>query len=84
MQDLIEDWRIESDLMGGIYGNSLCNIAATGSADGNGGISMNGWSLLNLPCFGESIPHFDSPGSWHISPRYLLEASFILDSPLLA
>jgi hypothetical protein len=61
MQDLIEDWRVESALMGSIYSNSLCNIAATGWADGSGGISMNGWSLLNLPCFGESIPHFDSP-----------------------
>ena len=38
IQDSAEDWRNESARMEEVYGNALCNLAATGSSDGNGGL----------------------------------------------
>jgi hypothetical protein len=38
VQDSDSDWRAESSVMGKIYGNSLCNIAATGSSQTYGGL----------------------------------------------
>jgi hypothetical protein len=38
VQDSDADWRAESSVMGKIYGQSLCNIAATGSSQTHGGL----------------------------------------------
>ena len=38
IQDSAEDWRAESAQMDKVYGNALCNLAATSSEDGNGGL----------------------------------------------
>ena len=38
IQDSEEDWRYESSLMGKVYQNSLCNLAATGASDSYGGL----------------------------------------------
>jgi hypothetical protein len=38
IQDSVDDWRHQSALMGDIYRNCYCNIAATRSDDSNGGI----------------------------------------------
>ena len=38
MQDSLDDWQTESAEMGRIYGNCMCNIAATGSSDNGGGL----------------------------------------------
>jgi len=38
MQDSLEDWRHQSALMGEIYKNCFCNLAATGSSNSQGGI----------------------------------------------
>jgi hypothetical protein len=38
IQDSPQDWRTESSMMGRVYKNSLCNIAATASVDSNGGL----------------------------------------------
>ncbi|KAK0724522.1 heterokaryon incompatibility protein-domain-containing protein [Lasiosphaeris hirsuta] len=38
IQDSREDWQKESLVMESVYGNSYCDIAATASADGRGGL----------------------------------------------
>jgi len=38
LQDSLEDWRAEALQMHKIYGNCICNIAATGSSDSGGGL----------------------------------------------
>ncbi|PQE28622.1 heterokaryon incompatibility protein [Rutstroemia sp. NJR-2017a BBW] len=41
LQDSKEDWELESALMGKVYRNGLCNLAATGSKNGEGGLFTN-------------------------------------------
>ena len=38
IQDSQDDWQVESAQMCNIYSNSFCNIAATASVDGSGGL----------------------------------------------
>jgi hypothetical protein len=38
IQDSAEDWRQESATMGMVYANSYCNLSATASRDGSGGM----------------------------------------------
>lgn len=53
IQDSTEDWQSESAMMGMIYGNSYCTIAAAGVKDGNGGCFIKRdprWSrVVTLP-----------------------------------
>lgn len=50
IQDSVEDWRHESTLMGAIYRNSVCTIAATASKDGDGGCFRLRSALRHGPC----------------------------------
>jgi Heterokaryon incompatibility protein (HET) len=50
IQNSKEDWKHESELMGDIYRNSVCTIAATASKDGDGGCFRLRSTLRNLPC----------------------------------
>ena len=50
IQDSDEDWKHESAVMGQIYGHSDCTIAATGSADSNGGCFVTRNPLELQPC----------------------------------
>lgn len=50
IQDSDEDWKRESAVMGQIYGHSDCTIAATGSADSNGGCFVTRNPLELQPC----------------------------------
>jgi hypothetical protein len=85
MQDSIEDWRVESALMGDIYSNAICNLAATGSANGNGGLFVDHQHLLDLSCLIDDPRLFrDSKSSWHTSPASLQHAILLLDGPLLS
>jgi hypothetical protein len=45
-----EDWQREASIMGDIYQGSLCNIAATGSVDSNGGCFHQRLPQLIEPC----------------------------------
>jgi hypothetical protein len=40
-QDDIEDWLKESSVMGDVFINGVCNIAASGSRDPNGGLYLD-------------------------------------------
>jgi hypothetical protein len=40
-QDSIADWARKSSAMGNVYRHGLCNIAATASKDGNGGLFLH-------------------------------------------
>ncbi|KAN0090623.1 HET domain containing protein [Hyaloscypha variabilis] len=83
MQDSIDDWKTESAFMGDVYGNAVCNLAAAGSRDGNGGLWMDRSSLLHLPCEVESKIPLGSKSTWHIHPRSLKQATLLLNGPLL-
>ena len=49
-QDSEIDWQRESSQMSAIYGNSLCNIAATGSTDNSTGFFVSRNPDIGLPC----------------------------------
>jgi hypothetical protein len=83
LQDSIEDWKVESAHMGDVYSNGVCNLAATGSADANGGLWM-GPQQFNLESLvDDSSPGVDSPPKWHTHPARLQDAILLLDGPLL-
>jgi hypothetical protein len=50
LQDSIEDWRAESALMGDVYRNSVCNIAATGASNSEEGCFVERSIPLVQPC----------------------------------
>lgn len=50
MQDSAEDWQSESAVMGEIYRNAFCTIAATASSDGNGGLFFERDPSKTSPC----------------------------------
>jgi hypothetical protein len=90
MQDSIEDWTVESACMGDIYSNGVCNLAATGSPDGNGGLWVDPQHSFNLKCLADksSLPpdsddSNESYLSWHTHSRLLEGANLLLDGPLL-
>lgn len=49
-QDSIEDWENEAAMMGEIYENALCNIAATGSSTSDEGCLRSRDNCLVEPC----------------------------------
>ena len=49
-QDSPEDWQCEAAQMGQVYGNSLCNIAATGASNDEGGCFRDRNASLLQPC----------------------------------
>jgi hypothetical protein len=69
IQDSINDWQKESNLIESVYSNGFCNIAATGGADGSGGCFFDRSSEA---C---RIPMIDLPRHgriWHlVTSRFL-------------
>lgn len=50
IQDSRQDWQRESLVMGSVYGNSYCDIAATASSDGRGGLFRERDARAVQPC----------------------------------
>jgi hypothetical protein len=50
IQDSVEDWQSESAVMGEVYQNAFCTIAATASEDGTGGLFFERDPLWRKPC----------------------------------
>jgi hypothetical protein len=50
IQDSLEDWATQSAVMGKIYENSICNIAATAAEDGRFGCFFTRNPLFAQPC----------------------------------
>ncbi|KUJ12714.1 HET-domain-containing protein [Mollisia scopiformis] len=50
IQDSRDDWKFESMRMEAVYGHSYCNIAATASADGRGGLFRERDPKMIEPC----------------------------------
>jgi len=82
-QDSIDDWIIESALMGDVYGHGICNLAATGSPDGNGGLWINRSPSLSLPCEVRLNRRPAANTMWHIHLKYLAQSTLLLEGPLL-
>jgi hypothetical protein len=50
VQDAISDWQTESAVMGDVYKNAICNIAATAAPDGRFGCFFERDPELVVPC----------------------------------
>lgn len=50
IQDSTEDWNRESEIMGDIYRNAICTIAATDSFNGDQGCFRQRYTLRNRTC----------------------------------
>jgi hypothetical protein len=79
-QDSVDDWRNESAMMGNIYWNGLCNIAATGSANGNGGLHFERPGTFNMPCLVETSWDDSANKVCHVHPESI---GRLLEGPLL-
>jgi hypothetical protein len=72
IQDSINDWQKESNLMESVYSNGFCNIAATGASDGSGGCFFNRSSeAYRIPTI--DIPQRES--IWHLAAGRFLKNS---------
>ncbi|KAF1363453.1 HET-domain-containing protein, partial [Lizonia empirigonia] len=49
-QDSEMDWEKEAEMMGSVYRNSTCTLAATGAKDGNGGLFFERSALAFTDC----------------------------------
>lgn len=84
LQDSKEDWLKESALMGTVYSQSLLNIAATASSDGDGGLFHYDTTLSANACMvpipGSSL----LPSKWrliHLSPEIMWD-NMVENAPL--
>jgi len=55
-QDSVVDWRRESAIMGEIYQNAFCTLAATAAEDGNGGLFFDRDPRRISPCAIPVVP----------------------------
>ena len=65
-QDSIEDWRCEAALMGQVYGNSVCNIAATQASNDEEGCFRDRDASLLQPCIIKSEWDYRCNRTWKI------------------
>ncbi|KEF58826.1 uncharacterized protein A1O9_03669 [Exophiala aquamarina CBS 119918] len=56
LQDSISDWRSESAIMGDIYQNAFCTLAATAAEDGSRGLFSDRDAQAVLPCLISVVP----------------------------
>ena len=66
LQDSLEDWRYEAAQMEQIYGNSLCNIAATGASSDEEGCFRDRDASLLQPCIIKSEWDNGNNRTWEI------------------
>ena len=74
IQDSIENWTHESAMIGLVYSNATCNIAATAAEDSSAGCFFERNPLLAQPCRAK-IDSFPGPVSdsdqYHLVPQSL-------------
>jgi hypothetical protein len=73
VQDSAQDWRAESSMMGRIYKNALCNIAATASANSHGGLFFDRDPRIVRPAVTISQWSDCPPFTYQISKLHLWE-----------
>jgi hypothetical protein len=81
IQDYIEDWTHESGMMGLVYSNSTCNLAATAAEDSSTGCFFERNPLLAQPCRVkiDSFPGLVSDsGEYDLVPKALFNNSIEL------
>jgi hypothetical protein len=85
IQKSTEDWARESSMMGDVYQNGLCNIAATGAPDGQWGCFMERDPILAQKCevrVDRPLSKFNlKPGLYDLVPRNLWEGG-LSNAPL--
>lgn len=79
IQDSIEDWATQSAVMGLIYRNSICTIAATAAVDGRDGCFYTRDSSLAEPCKVIISTHRDygDPSSTMVTSLYVIVPQYI-------
>jgi hypothetical protein len=84
--DKHEDWTRESSMMGSVYQNGYCNIAATAASDGTAGCFRPRDPLLAQPCiveFEKGLKKFGlKKGVYDLIPQRLWEEG-LSEAPLL-
>ena len=70
-QDSPEDWRYEAARMEQVYGNSLCNIAATGASNGEEGCFRDRDTSFLQPCIIKSEWDNQKNRTWELVPEDL-------------
>ncbi|KAF5573399.1 heterokaryon incompatibility protein [Fusarium pseudoanthophilum] len=73
VQDSAEDWRAESSMMGRVYKNALCNIAASASADCQGGLFFDRDPRMVRPAVIVSQWSDCPPSTYQISKLHVWE-----------
>jgi hypothetical protein len=76
VQDNPEDWKAQASMMGSVYKNACCNIAATWAANGNDGCFMEKESRIITLDFG-----LDHSTRYHIVPEMLYYTD-LMEAPL--
>jgi hypothetical protein len=70
IQDSEEDWLQESSVMGSIYSNSTCTLAASASSDSNGGLFGKRDQRKTSPCI------LSFPSNAGVSEGFLIHSPF--------
>jgi Heterokaryon incompatibility protein (HET) len=94
VQDSLEDWRRESAIMGEIYQNAFCTVAATAAVDGSIGLFFQRQTWRILPCAIPVVPedgaermfYWTDPDDWtnSVSKAPLNQRSWVLQERLLS
>lgn len=76
IQDNPEDWKVQASMMGSVYKNACCNIAATWAANGNDGCFMARESRIITLDLG-----LDHSTRYHVVPE-MLYYNDLMEAPL--
>ncbi|KAH8586961.1 heterokaryon incompatibility protein-domain-containing protein [Bisporella sp. PMI_857] len=82
LQDSEEDWVREASVMGSVYSNGLCNLAASISVDASGGLFHSSRPTVRRDCFVESFSEDGINNLWHVYPPDFHESQ-LFNSPLM-
>ena len=82
-QDSDEDWQREASMMGDVYKGALCNIAATASADSNGGCFRTREPRLLEPCIITTEYTNHANDEYHVQESEYLQKILHSGQPLL-
>ena len=74
IQDSLEDWNAEASLMSEVYQHALCNIAATGAGNSNGGLFFSRDPRTLQPCKVQLVP--EETNNDHLPIRH----AYVMDS----
>jgi hypothetical protein len=84
LQDSVDDWRQESSVMGEVYRNALCNLAATGAANATEGLCFERDPSMSAPAIVRSRWDGISNEDWILYDDSIVYPRELLEGPLLS